>query len=178
MLRRFQSSVFVLLVSFTAISAAAQEPAGEGAATPSPPPAPPPAPPPPAESPLAPPSAPVGNAPAPAAGASPWQIEVNGYFRAPMSMGLSQRRGPDDPTGAAKTQVSYAPNRVVDSFYYSFAYTRLQELDWAEVMVHAKKPHVDAVVGWMGYWFQAVGFRNYDAAWAPGVAYVKLDTDF
>ena len=33
-------------------------------------------------------------------------------------------------------------------------------------------------VGWMGYWFQSVGFRNYDAAWAPGLAYVALDTDF
>lgn len=93
-------------------------------------------------------------------------------------MALSQRPGPDEKTGAAKTQVSYGPNRTVDSFYYSFAYTRLQELDWAEVMVHAKKPHVDAAVGWMGYWFQAVGFRNYDASWAPGLAYVKLDTDF
>ena len=30
----------------------------------------------------------------------------------------------------------------------------------------------------MGYWFQSVGFRNYDAAWAPGLAYVALDTDF
>ncbi len=29
----------------------------------------------------------------------------------------------------------------------------------------------------MGYWFQSVGFRNYDAAWAPGLAYVALDTD-
>jgi hypothetical protein len=30
----------------------------------------------------------------------------------------------------------------------------------------------------MGYWFDAVGFRNYDSAWAPGLAYVSLDTDF
>jgi hypothetical protein len=65
----------------------------------------------------------------------------------------------------------------VDSNYYSFAYTRLQEQDWAEVFIHARKKHVDAAVGWMGYWFQSVGFRNYDAAWAPGLAYVALDTD-
>jgi len=74
--------------------------------------------------------------------------------------------------------VSYGPNRTVDASYYSFAYTRLQEQDWAEVFIHVKKKHVDAAVGWMGYWFQAVGFRNADAAWAPGLAYVTLDTDF
>src|SRR5882724_5771781 len=119
-----------------------------------------------------------------------WQTEVHGYFRAPMALGLSSRPnpdqlggpdlmgGPDRPPGPPRTQVSYGPNRTVDASYYSFAYTRLQEQDWAEVFIHVKKKHVDAAVGWMGYWFQAVGFRNADAAWAPGLAYVTLDTDF
>jgi hypothetical protein len=109
---------------------------------------------------------------------SSWHIELHGYFRAPVSMGVSSRPGPDNPTGPSNTQVSYGPNRTIDSNYYSFAYTRLQEQDWAEVFVHAKKKHVDAAVGWMGYWFQSVGFRNFDAAWAPGLAYLALDTDF
>ena len=74
--------------------------------------------------------------------------------------------------------MSYGPNRTIDANYYSFAYTRLQEQDWAEFFIHAKKKHVDAAVGWMGYWFQAVGFRNPDAAWVPGLAYLSLDTDF
>jgi hypothetical protein len=73
--------------------------------------------------------------------------------------------------------VSYTPTRTLDTNYYSFAYTRIQELDWAEVFIHAKKKHVEAVVGWMGYWFAAAGFRNYDAAWAPAMAYLTLDTD-
>ena len=107
----------------------------------------------------------------------PWHVDVNGYFRAPMALGISSRPGPDNLTGPSSTQVSYGPNRTVDANYYSFAYTRLQEQDWAEVFVHARKKHVDAAVGWMGYWFQSVGFRNYDAAWAPGLAYVALDTD-
>ena len=94
-----------------------------------------------------------------------------------MALGISSRPGPDNITGPSSTQVSYGPNRTVDANYYSFAYTRLQEQDWAEVFIHARKKHVDAAVGWMGYWFQSVGFRNYDAAWAPGLAYVALDTD-
>jgi len=103
---------------------------------------------------------------------------VSGYFRAPFAMGMSPRPSPDDMDGPELMQISYGPNRTVDSNYYSFAYTRLQEQDWAEVFVHAKRKHVHAVVGWMGYWFQAAGFRNYDASWAPAVAYLTLDTDF
>ncbi len=102
-----------------------------------------------------------------------------------MSLGVSSRQSPDSLdlntgklTGPSKTQIAYGPNRVVDWNYYSFAYTRLQEQDWAEFFIHAKKKHVDAAVGWMGYWFSAVGFRNYDSAWAPGLAYVALDSDF
>jgi hypothetical protein len=114
----------------------------------------------------------------PAAEPTGWHTEVHGYFRAPVSLGISSRQSPDDMGGPNKTQISYGPNRVFDWNYYSFAYTRLQEQDWAELFVHEKKPHVDAAVGWMGYWYQGAGFRNPDAAWVPGMAYLTLDTDF
>jgi hypothetical protein len=114
----------------------------------------------------------------PAAEPTGWHTEVHGYFRAPVSLGISHRQSPDDPTGPDKLQIAYGPNRVFDWNYYSFAYTRLQEQDWAELFVHEKKAHVDAAVGWMGYWYQGAGFRNPDAAWVPGMAYLTLDTDF
>ncbi|HEY2407939.1 MAG TPA: hypothetical protein VGI10_18150 [Polyangiaceae bacterium] len=115
---------------------------------------------------------------APAEQADDWHTEIHGYFRAPLAIGISPRRGPDDPSGPARTQLSYGPNRTIDANYYSFAYTRLQEQDWAEVFIHAKKKHVDVAVGWMGYWFQSAGYRNPDAGWAPGLAYLTLDSDF
>lgn len=108
----------------------------------------------------------------------PWQLEVHGYFRAPLALGISVRPNPDQPNGPAKGQISYAPNRTVDASYYSFAYTRLQEQDWAELTFHLKRTHVDAAVGWMGYWYAAAGFRNPDAAAIPGVASLTLDADF
>ncbi len=107
-----------------------------------------------------------------------WHTEVSGYFRAPIALGISSRPAPDNMTGPKVSQVSYGPNRTVDATYFSFAYTRLQEQDWAEVFIHEKKKHVDAVVGWMGYWYQSAGFRNPDASWVPGMAYLTLDTDF
>jgi hypothetical protein len=115
---------------------------------------------------------------APATPVEDWHMEIHGYFRAPMTLGISTRPNPDTPNGPPKGQISYGPNRVVDSSYYSFAYTRLQEQDWAEVTFHVKKKHVDAAVGWMGYWFSATGFRNPDAAGVPGVGSLTLDTDF
>jgi hypothetical protein len=107
-----------------------------------------------------------------------WRVYATGYFRAPLAIGISPRRSPDNPDGPAEMQLSYGPNRTVDANYYSFAYTRLQEQDWAEFFVHAERKHLHAAVGAMGYWFQAVGFRNNDAAWTPAVAYLTLDTDF
>ena len=107
-----------------------------------------------------------------------WKVYATGYFRAPLAIGIAPRRSPDDPEGPAEIQLSYGPNRTVDANYYSFAYTRLQEQDWAEFFVHAKTKHLHAAVGALGYWFQAAGFRNNDAAWTPGLAYLTLDTDF
>ena len=192
MLRTFRA-FFFLGVSVVSIPAAAQE------ATDKPPPStePPPAPAPtgtlqeegpnpvhtslPGEVPPAPPP-PTAEAKAPGL-LEGWQTELHGYFRAPMALGISSRPSPQldangNMTGPSSTQVSYGPNRTVDASYYSFAYTRLQEQDWVEVYVHAKRKHVDAAVGWMGYWLQgAAAARNYDAAWVPGLASLTLDTD-
>ncbi|MET0795521.1 MAG: hypothetical protein ABW061_28640, partial [Polyangiaceae bacterium] len=109
-------------------------------------------------------AAPPGSEPVQPESAQDWKLEVHGYFRAPMALGLSTRPNPDTPDGPAKGQISYAPNRVVDGNYYSFAYTRLQEQDWAEITFHVKKKHVDAAVGWMGYWLASTSFRNPDSA--------------
>lgn len=173
---------FVSLVlggSLVSIPVAAQEPAAENTAEAAPATAQPTAPPP-AAAPAAP-----ASVKSEAAEPGGWHTEIGGYFRTPMSLGISSRPSPDSLdlntgklTGPSKTQIAYGPNRVMDWNYYSFAYTRLQETDWAEFFIHAKKKHVDAAVGWMGYWFAAVGYRNYDSAWAPGLAYVSLDTDF
>ncbi len=107
-----------------------------------------------------------------------WQTSISGYFRAPIALGISSRPSPDNMGGPSGTQVSYGPNRTVDASYYSFAYTRLQEQDWAEVFVHEKHKHVEAVVGWMGYWYQSAGFQDPNASWVPGMAYLTLDSDF
>jgi hypothetical protein len=179
MLRRFQASS-VLLVCVLSIPVVARGSEGETPSDPTPATPPPAAQPPPSEPPAVPPpgATPTEVKPVGEPGGGGWHIDGGGYFRTPVAMGLSSRPSPDNITGPSSTQVSYGPNRTVDANYFSFAYTRLQEQDWAEVFIHARKKHVDAAVGWMGYWFQSVGFRNPDSAWAPGLAYLKLDSDF
>jgi hypothetical protein len=168
MLRKLQA-LLVLAASIAAIPAAAQEPTLESELPSEGEPSP--------EGTVDPPPTHTPEAPsvAPPQG---WRVYASGYFRAPLAIGISPRRSPDNPEGPARMQLSYGPNRTVDANYYSFAYTRLQEQDWAELFVHAETKHVHAAVGAMGYWFQAVGFRNNDAAWTPGLAYLALDTDF
>jgi hypothetical protein len=78
----------------------------------------------------------------PRLGPGGFDIFITGYFRAPMTVGISARQDPGDTNGPTRTQISYGPNRTIDSNYYSFAYTRLQEQDWAELFFHAKKKHV------------------------------------
>jgi hypothetical protein len=106
-----------------------------------------------------------------------WQLEFSGYFRAPIMIGVSERPSPggDD---RRELQLSYAPNRVVDGNYNSFAYTRLQEGDWAELYVTAKRPHVSATLAFMGYWYTWAGYESPNAAWVPAQAWVDLDTNF
>src|SRR5207302_1689621 len=110
----------VLLACLLAIPAAAQEPTDappdEQAPASALPSAPPPAPPT-AQPPQPPPAAATDlKEPAPVPG--PWHIDVNGYFRAPMALGLSERPGPDNLSGPSSLQVSYGPNRTVDANYY------------------------------------------------------------
>jgi len=107
----------------------------------------------------------------------PWAFGFHGYFRAPVALGISNRPDPNDLTGDPHTQISYGPNRTVDANYYSFGYTRLQEQDWVELFATAKSKHAEATVGWMGYWLSGAGFRNPDAAWVPGIAYLTINTD-
>ena len=109
--------------------------------------------------------------------AAGWDVSLSGYFRAPMMLGLSRRADPGDSSGARHWQVTHAPNRLLDANYSSFAYTRLEEGDWAELYVTAKRPHVAATVGLMGSWYTWAGYENSNAGWLPAQAWVELDSE-
>jgi hypothetical protein len=107
-----------------------------------------------------------------------WQTSLSGYFRAPLILGISHRQEPGASPEQRSTQVIYAPNRLVDANYSSFGYTRLQESDWAEIYVTAKRDHVSATVAFMGYWYAWAGYENGNAVWVPAQGWVTLDSDF
>jgi len=109
-----------------------------------------------------------------------WEMDFHGYFRGPLGITLSKRAAPDDPTGKKELQSSYfaSPGRLIDGNYGSFAYTRLQEGDWGELLVTAQKEHVAATIGIMGGYYQFVGAGSAGSSWVPGVGFVTLNTDF
>lgn len=107
-----------------------------------------------------------------------WSVAVSGYFRAPIMFGVSRRPDPGSAGGERKLQLTYAPNRVLDADYNSFAYTRLPEADWAELFVTARRPHVEATIALMGRWYNWAGYEDGAAGWLPSQAWLHLDTDF
>src|SRR4051794_39047880 len=90
MLRRIQAS-FVLLC-LASVPAVAQEPTDDGAS--SVPAAPPPTAEPPSAVPSPPPQEAKSSTP-PSTDPGGWHMELSGYFRAPMAMGISSRPAPD-----------------------------------------------------------------------------------
>jgi len=108
-----------------------------------------------------------------------WRPDFSGYFRAPLGIAIANHLDPGNaPNKPSGTQLSFAPDHAVDGNFNSFAFTRVQETDWAEVYIHARKKHVDGAVGWGGYWFQSAGYQRPFAQWMPGFAWIRLDGDF
>ncbi|MFC1641906.1 hypothetical protein ACFL5O_04340 [Myxococcota bacterium] len=128
-----------------------------------------------------PPPPPALEPPPPPAAEAPkksWEVGLSGYFRAPVMLGLSRRGDPDDPSGPRSTQIAFAPNRLVDADYSSFGFTRLNEGDWGELHVTAKREHVAANISYMGWWYAWAGYAQPAASWVPSQAWVTLDSDF
>jgi hypothetical protein len=124
-------------------------------------------------------ASPVPKAAAEEAGWNGWRPDFSGYFRAPLAIAIANHLDPGNaPNKPSGTQLSFAPDHAVDGNFNSFAFTRVQETDWAEVYIHARKKHVDGAVGWGGYWFQSAGYQRPFAQWMPGFAWIRLDGDF
>lgn len=145
-----------------------------------------------AEAPADPAPAPVAteadNAPAddaaPAADEEPfykkgWTTEWHGYVRAPAGFSIAKRRDPGVTDGDEHLQSTFlGGNHIIDNGYSSFAFTRLQETEWAEILLTAKREHIAATVALMGWWYQFVGKGNPNGAVSPGLGFLTLDTDF
>jgi len=86
-------------------------------------------------------------------------MEVSGYFRAPVAMGLSSRPGPDNWRSLQHAGV-VRPNRTVDAELFQL---RLHATARARLggglQSTQRRSMFDARSG-DGYWFQSVGFRN------------------
>ncbi len=112
-----------------------------------------------------------------------WSTEWHGYFRTPFAIGISKRPDPDNLENSDDSLQGspwWGSNHIYDKEknYYNFGFTRLQEGDWAEILITAKHKHVAATVGGMGWWYQFVGQNRSAAAWFPGLGFITLDTDF
>jgi hypothetical protein len=109
---------------------------------------------------------------------APWEMDFHGYFRGPFRLSFSKRRDPQLPDSSEELQVKYESNGLVDTNGSTFGYTRLNESEWGELFVTAKKKHVAATIAFMGSWYQFVAGHKDDSIVAPGLGWITLDTDF
>jgi len=112
-----------------------------------------------------------------------WTTEWHGYFRTPFTIGISKRPDPDNANSDDSLQGTPwwgETGHIYDKErnYSNFGFTRLQEGDWAQILITASHKHVAATVGAMGWWYQFVSKNNPEASWWPGLADVTLNTDF
>ncbi len=81
----------------------------------------------------------------------PVDLAMHGYFRAPLRLGLRGRDGAKDGEGSYNL---HTPWLVDDDYFRSgFAYTRIQESDWAEIYFTIGTKYLTAEVGLMGSLF-------------------------
>lgn len=81
----------------------------------------------------------------------PVDLEMHGYFRAPLRLGLRRRDGAKEGEGGTNV---HTPWLVDDDYFRSgFAYTRLQESDWSELYFSVGNKHLRGEVALMGSLF-------------------------
>ena len=80
---------------------------------------------------------------------------MSGYFRAPLAIGISHRPSPDDlQTGPSTRSCLRAQSDGRRQLLQLCLHARCRSRTGSSSSFMRKKKHVEAVVGWMGYWLQ------------------------
>jgi hypothetical protein len=104
-----------------------------------------------------------------------FRFAAHGYFRAPLRLGIRERSAPME--GQASRDVR-TPWLVDDDYFRSgFAYTRLQESDWAELYLSAGNKYLMGTVALMGSLFSDWARPLIDSQLGLAQAYVTLHWD-
>jgi len=101
-----------------------------------------------------------------------WSFDFEGYFRAPMRVGIGDRENP----GPGQSGTTYHSPIVPDDSYSSWQYTG-RGRDWAELLFSYGKEDVSGTVGITGYNFVDASYPDPDANLGISIGFLRFMPD-
>lgn len=102
-----------------------------------------------------------------------WKFSYNGYFRAPMRIGVGERE-------AAKTdqsETTFGQPRIPDDQYLSWQYTKQNQRQWAEMFFGYGSQRAKGTLAIQAFNFTDSSFNNQDAQAGISQAWVTINPD-
>jgi len=99
-----------------------------------------------------------------------WKFGYNGYFRAPMRIGMGSR---PSGTGGPSGMSLHAP-LVPDEQYLSWQHTKHSNTDWAELFFSYGNSWAKGVVAVQGYNFTDASYANWHTQFGVGQGWIEI----
>ena len=98
-----------------------------------------------------------------------WRFGYNGYFRAPMRIGVGSRTAM-----AGQSSTTFHAPLVPDEQYLSWQHTKHQNTDWAELFFSYGNSWAKGVVAIQGYQFTDSAYQNWHTQFGIGQGWVEI----
>ena len=103
------------------------------------------------------------------AGDDTWRFGYNGYFRAPMRVGMGSRTA-----GPGQSSTTFHSPLVPDDQYLSWQHTKHANRDWAELFFSYGNSWAKGVVAIQGYNFVDAGSADWHANFGIGQGWIEI----
>ncbi len=99
-----------------------------------------------------------------------WHLEFNGFFRAPMRLGIGARGEPAE----GQSETTFHAPLIPDDQYLSWQYSRQNPRDWAELVFSYGNEVARGVVGLQAYQFTNAAWNDVEAQFGIAQGYIEL----
>ncbi len=98
-----------------------------------------------------------------------WRFGYNGYFRAPMRIGIGSRTA-----GPGQSSTTLHAPLVPDEQYLSWQHTKHSNTDWAELFFSYGNSWAKGVVALQGYNFTDASYANWHSQFGVGQGWIEI----
>lgn len=102
-----------------------------------------------------------------------WKFSFNGYFRAPMRVGIGERID----AKSDQSQTTFGQPQIPDDQYLSWQYTKQNQRSWAEAFFGYGSKYAKGTIAIQSFNFTDATYNNQDAQAGIGQAWVTITPD-